>query len=81
MAVRYSGVDPRARHRGVSHHTTTALELASHPALAPAPADGWAGPDVGAVTTMGRTQADDPEFFRYAAAAGLAAAQLLAKPS
>jgi len=26
---------------------------------------------------MGRTQAEDPEFFRYAAAAGLAAAQLL----
>ncbi len=77
VAVRYSGADERPRHRGQSHHTTTALELASHPALAPAPADGWAGPDVGSVTHMGRTQADDPEFFRYAAAAGLAAAQLL----
>lgn len=77
VAVRWSGADRRERHRGQSHHTTTALELASHPALAPAPPDGWAGPDVGAVTTMGRTQAEDPEFFRYAAAAGLAAAQLL----
>ena len=77
VAVRFSGADARPRHRGRSHHTTTALELASHPALAPSPPDGWAGPDVGAVTTMGRTQAEDPEFFRYAAAAGLAAAQLL----
>lgn len=77
VAVRYSGSDPRPRHRGRSHHTTTALEMASHPALAPTPADGWEGPDVGGVTTMGRTQAEDPKFFRYAAAAGLAAAQLL----
>jgi hypothetical protein len=51
--------------------------VASHPALAPAPVEGWDGPDVGGVTTMGRTQAQDPKFFRYAAAAGLAAAQLL----
>jgi hypothetical protein len=77
VAVRYSGTDPRPRHRGVSHHTTTALDLASHPALAPEPADDWPGPDVGGVTSMGRTQAEDPGFFRYAAAAGLAAAQLL----
>ena len=77
VAVRWSGADGRERHRGQSHHTTTALELASHPALAPTPADGWAGPEVAAVTTMGRSQAEDPEFFRYAAAAGLAAAQLL----
>ena len=77
VALRYSGADARARHQGRSHHTTTALELASHPALAPEPADGWAGPDVGSVTSMGRTQAEDPDFFRYAAAAGLAAAQLV----
>jgi len=77
VAVRYSDADPRPRHRGQSHHTTTALELASHPALAPVPPEDWTGPDVGAVTTMGRTQAEDPEFFRYAAAAGLAAAHLL----
>lgn len=77
VAVRYSGADPRARHQGRSHHTTTALELASHPALAPEPPEGWASPDVGTVTSMGRTQVEDPEFFRYAAAAGLAAAQLV----
>lgn len=80
VAVRYSVADPRPRHQGWSHHTTTALELASHPALVPEPAEGWAGPDVGAVTSMGRSQADDAEFFRYAAAAGLAAAHLLAEP-
>lgn len=77
VAVRFSHADARPRHQGRSHHTTTALELASHPALAPTPPEGWAGPDVGGVTTMGRTQAEDPEFFRYAGAAGLAAAQLL----
>ena len=77
VAVRWSGADPRPRHQGQSHHTTTSLELASHPAVAPRPVDGWAGPDVGDVTSMGRTPAEDPEFFRYAAAAGLAAAQLL----
>ena len=77
VAVRFSGSDPRPRHRGRSHHTTTALELASHPAVAPTPAEGWEGPDVSGVTTMGRTQAEDPKFFRYAAAAGLTAAQMV----
>ena len=77
VAVRYSDVDARPRHRGRSHHTTTALELASHPALAPVPPDGWAAPDPGEVTTMGRTPAEDPEFFRYAAWAGAVAGQLL----
>ena len=77
VAVRFSGADARPRHRGRSHHTSTALEVASHPARAPAPPEGWAGPDVGAFTTMGRTQAEDPKFFRYAGAAGLAAAELL----
>ncbi|MGI8808325.1 MAG: DUF3866 family protein [Acidimicrobiales bacterium] len=81
VTVRFSGADPRPRHQGRSHHTTTALELASHPALAPTPPDGWPGPDVGSVTTMGRTQAEDPDFFRYAGAAGLAAAQLVLEPS
>ncbi len=77
VAVRWSGADARPRHQGQSHHTTTALELASHAALTPAPAEAWPGPDAGGVTVMGRTQAMDPEFFRYAAAAGLAAAQLV----
>ena len=77
VAVRYSDADARPRHQGTSHHTETALDLATHPAEAPTPPEGWDPPDLGDVTTMGRTQAEDPEFFRYAGAAGLAAAQAL----
>jgi hypothetical protein len=78
VAVRYSGADGRERHRGRSHHTDTVLGMSSHPAAAPEPPEGWAGPVLDVpVTTMGRTQADDPEFFRYAAWAGAVAAQLL----
>ncbi|HEX2048000.1 MAG TPA: DUF3866 family protein [Acidimicrobiales bacterium] len=77
VAVRWSEADRRPRHRGQSHHTTTALEMASHEAVVPTPAEAWAGPDVGGITSMGRTQSEDPDFFRYAAAAGLAAAHLL----
>ena len=97
VAVRYSGADRRARHRGVSHHTSTALAMAGHPASVPVP-DGQPCPQVarhrvvetgvpdvvallaGAgldVATMGRTAADDPLFFAYAAAAGVAAAASL----
>jgi hypothetical protein len=46
--------------------------------VAPSPPDGWPGPRLDfPVTTMGRTQDEDPEFFRYAAWAGAVAAQLL----
>ena len=34
--------------------------------------------DFGSATTMGRTPSHDPGFFRWAAAAGVLAAQLLA---
>jgi len=78
VAVRYSGVDARVRHRGRSHHTATVLAMASREALAPEPEEGWVAPLMGFdVTTMGRGPDEDPEFFRYAAAAGRAAAQLL----
>jgi len=78
VAVRYSGSDARPRHRGRSHHTETVLDTATCAPLAPEPEAGWPGPVIDfEVTTMGRTQAQDPEFFRYAAAAGRAAAQLL----
>ena len=36
-AVRWSDADPRPRHRGLSHHSRTALALAAHPALVPVP--------------------------------------------
>ncbi len=78
VAVRYSEADPRSRQRGRSHHTDTVLELASHAAVAPVPPIDWPGPALPfPVTTMGRTPADDPQFFRYAAWAGAVAAGLL----
>ena len=93
--VRMSDADPRPRHRGVSHHTRTTLDLAYSRCLVPVPV----GADIStlppghdirevegtqaaldllasheiAVTTMGRTPAQDPLFFHAAAAAGLAA--------
>ncbi len=101
LAVRFSGTDARARHRGVSHHVTNALAHAHHRVLVPIPegerpdplppdlavhelrtVDGV--PDVDrllraaglVVTTMGRTAAEDPGFFRWSAAAGTVAARL-----
>ena len=78
LAVRYSAADGRDRHRGRSHHVDTILALAAHPAPAPVPPDDWPGPRLDfPVTTMGRTQDEDPEFFRYAAWAGAVAGQFL----
>jgi Protein of unknown function (DUF3866) len=86
VAVRYSDADPRPRHRGVSHHTTTALGLAGSAPLVAVPRGGaFDGVEVdvpddldfGSATTMGRTPSQDPGFFRWAAAAGVLAAQLL----
>lgn len=98
MCVRYSDADARERHRGVSHHTRTALDHAQGPVTVAVPApmsavtiDGRPTirvvdvPDMGellqaqslAVTTMGRGLRDDPAFFRYAGAAGIAAAETL----
>lgn len=94
VALRWSGADPRPRHRGLSQHTRAALALAARPALLAVPrgreVPGIAGhpsivvdvPDVAVllaarsltVTTMGRSPAEDPLFFEYAAAAGIAAA-------
>jgi hypothetical protein len=92
VAIRFSGSDDRERHQGVSHHTGTSLQLVEWPVVVPVPRDQPdPGPlrrehkilhvdvspiEVG-VTSMGRSQADDPEFVRYSAAAGVAAAQLL----
>ena len=102
VAVRFSGADPRHRHRGVSDHTAASLWAAARPATVPVPrgeapaVEAITGhhsvmevdvPDVAAllaehgleVDTMGRRIADDPDFFRWAAVAGAAAAQLLAE--
>ncbi|MBV9256235.1 MAG: DUF3866 family protein [Actinobacteria bacterium] len=91
VALRYSEADERERHQGVSHHATTALRITHARATVPIPR-GEAPPHVGGhdvievdvpdlsdlgVTSMGRSHADDPKFFAYAAAAGVAAANLL----
>ena len=85
VAPRRSSGDPRERHRGLSHHTRTMLELALVPFTVAGPAE----PDLdkhawrpGAADlegyrasglparTMGRSLDDDPEFFAAALAAG-----------
>jgi hypothetical protein len=91
VALRYSDADPRARHRGISHHSLTALAECRQsalvavpsgepmPDLAPHQVVPVTVPDLSAlpVTSMGRGPADDPRFFAYAGAAGaLAAARL-----
>lgn len=108
VAPRLSFADPRPRHRGISHHTTTALELchaAAEIALPPLAADrsevvraqlaadglrrhGLVEVDLGAaeealarstiLRSMGRTYADDPDYFRAGAAAGVLAARMVA---
>ena len=95
LAVRFSEGDARPRHRGVSHHVTTALAHTHHRAIVPIPSGERPDPlpsqlavhelrtvegipdvdrllrDAGlTVTTMGRTAAEDPAFFRWSAAAG-----------
>jgi len=91
VALRYSEADERERHQGVSHHATTALRLTHATATVPIPTGeplrGFGDhrvievdvPDLSdlGITSMGRSHADDPKFFAYAAAAGVAAADLL----
>lgn len=82
------GRDPRPRHRGLSYHTRTMLELALVPFVVATP-DGRPEPGLGRhewrrgtaeldayaasglpARTMGRTLAEDPDFFAAALAAG-----------
>jgi hypothetical protein len=81
LAVRTSGADPRQRHRGVSHHAETVLDLTLGDVLVPADEDGaeWEQACAGLpLLHMGRGPADDPAFFRAAYAAGVAARRLVA---
>ena len=82
VAVRFSEADERERHQGPSHHTMTAIELAARQLQVPSP-DEIDVPDIGNllaghglhVTSMGRGPAEDPAFFQWAGAAGVAAAR------
>ena len=85
ICVRWSGTDERAEHRGLSHHTATVLDEARATALVAVPRgetiatrhevvpvdEPIPAPDV---ETMGR---HDAAFARWAAAAGVLAAQLV----
>lgn len=88
LAVRFSEADRRDRHSGPSHHTMTAIELAARQLVVQAP-DDVDVPEMGAllaahgleVTTMGRGPKEDGAFFRWAGAAGVAAADRITSAS
>ena len=82
LAVRASAADSRARHRGVSHHARTVLELALAEIAVPTEEDGvgWEEACAGLpLSHMGRGPDQDAAFFRAAYAAGAAARRLLAR--
>jgi hypothetical protein len=67
VALRYSDADPRERHRGVSHHSTTALGYANHQPVVPVPDTEPAPAAIGAAATLVVT----PNVPDLLAAAGL----------
>jgi Protein of unknown function (DUF3866) len=93
IAARASEGDPRERHRGVSHHTRSVVQLgpseavAAWPAGAPQPeglrveevdVTGWEDACSGLpLLHMGRGPGDDPVFFAAAYAAGVYARSLV----
>jgi len=78
LADRVSDADPRDRHRGVSHHTRSVLELCLADVIPAWPedvaTDGWEAACAGLpLLHMGRGIDEDPGFFRAAYAAGVVA--------
>jgi uncharacterized protein DUF3866 len=73
LVPRMSSGDARARHRGVSHHTRTMLDLVLKPVEVATPGDedlaGYLDSGLPA-TTMGRSAEEDPTFFMAALAGG-----------
>jgi hypothetical protein len=78
LAVRTSEADSRERHRGVSHHARTVLDLAAGVLLAEDDDGvGWQEACAGlTLSHMGRGPVEEPSFFRAAYAAGVAARRL-----
>ncbi|HEU4658855.1 MAG TPA: DUF3866 family protein [Capillimicrobium sp.] len=90
LVARLSGADPRERHRGISHHTRTVLELLLAPVTVALPrgeqpaddrhdwrtADGSLDGFPWPLRTMGR---EDPRFFAAAAAAGRTLAAMITR--
>jgi Protein of unknown function (DUF3866) len=78
VAARVSEADPRGRHRGLSHHTTTVLDLSLGAVEVGEDGDGWEEACAGLpLSHMGRGPSDDPAFFAAAFAAGRLARQAL----
>jgi len=82
LAARVSDADARERHRGVSHHTRSVLDLCLGEVVVAWPdeveTDGWERACAGLpLSQMGRGPEEDPEFFRAAYAAGVVARGLL----
>ena len=83
LTVRSSEADPRERHRGVSHHTQSVLDLCLGEIVVAWPeeiaTDGWQDACAGLpLRHMGRGPEEDPAFFRAAFAAGVVARGMLA---
>jgi uncharacterized protein DUF3866 len=82
VVVRASDADPRDRHRGVSHHTQTVLDLCLGEVLVAedSDAEGWREACAGLpLEHMGRGPDDDPAFFAAAFAAGHLARRLISE--
>ena len=82
LTVRSSEADPRERHRGVSHHTRSVLDLCLGEIVVAWPdeiaTDGWEDASAGLpLRHMGRGPEEDPAFFRAAFAAGVVARGML----
>ncbi len=72
VAVRFSEADPRARHRGVSHHVTAALAATHHRTLVPIPAGERPDPLPPALAVHElRTVEDVPDVDRILRSTGL----------
>jgi hypothetical protein len=83
VALRASELDPRERHRGVSHHSRAVLRLCRVPVRVAGDSDevdasGWRDACEGLpLSHMGRGADDDPAFFETAFAAGVLARSLV----
>jgi len=83
VAVRASDADPRERHRGISHHTRTVVDLCLGDVVVAWPEDvdtsGWEEACAGLpLSHMGRGPSADPGFFVSAFAAGRVARSMVA---
>jgi hypothetical protein len=78
VAARFSESDERERHRGLSHHTQSVLDLCLGDVAVGEDGEGWDEACAGLpLSHMGRGPMDDPAFFAAAYAAGRLARRAL----